>query len=107
MQHHLLNFPDDPEALKQTYQWMFGDNILVAPGKFSMRYFSQTFLVIDPGVSKKHVYLPKTDLKWINVGNFLSYDESDGRFRIGLGEFLNGGQYIDVPAGKQRICELI
>lgn len=31
MRHHIINFPYDKEALKQNYQYMFGDSLLTAP----------------------------------------------------------------------------
>lgn len=31
MRHHLFSFPNDEEALKQDYQFMFGDCFLAAP----------------------------------------------------------------------------
>ena len=40
-----LHYPDDPKAYEQYYEYMFGDDLLVAP-------------VLEPGVDTWEVYLP-------------------------------------------------
>ena len=40
-----LHYPDDPKAYDQSYEYMFGDDLLVAP-------------VLEPGVDNWTVYLP-------------------------------------------------
>ena len=40
-----LHYPDDPKAYDQSYEYMFGDDLLVAP-------------VLEPGVDTWEVYLP-------------------------------------------------
>ena len=40
-----LQYPEDPKAFDQSYQYMFGDDLLVAP-------------VLQPGVENWTVYLP-------------------------------------------------
>ncbi|GAA4300460.1 glycoside hydrolase family 31 protein [Aestuariibaculum suncheonense] len=52
MRPMVMDFQDDDEALKNPYQYMFGQSLLVAP-------------VVEPGVKKGEVYLPK-DITWYN-----------------------------------------
>ena len=47
----VMDFADDSDALAQKYEYMFGSAFLVAP-------------VLDPGVGKWPVYLPKTNGGW-------------------------------------------
>lgn len=89
MRHHVLHFPGDPEALRQTYQYLFGDRILVAP-------------IVDPGRTDQAVYLPAGE-EWIDVGSTCAYDEADGRFRIAAAARRPGGQHVTVAAPLDRI----
>ncbi len=67
-----LQYQDDPEAFDQDYQYMFGDDLLVAP-------------VLEPGVENWNVYLPgKGELwKWL-------WDRLEAPY------YIDGGQYITV-----------
>jgi alpha-D-xyloside xylohydrolase len=50
----VFDFPDDPEALKQKYEYMFGPSLLVSP-------------ITEPGVTEWKTYLPKSEGGWMEV----------------------------------------
>ena len=66
-----LQYPEDSEAYKQDYQYMFGDDLLVAP-------------VLEPNVENWNVYLPGPD-NWVWF-----WDQSDQT------DLIPGGQSISV-----------
>jgi alpha-D-xyloside xylohydrolase len=70
----VMDFPDDPRALDQKYEYMFGPAFLVAP-------------VLDPGITKAHVYAPKSKGGW---------------FDWWTGQFIASGAdaAVDAPVGK-------
>lgn len=70
----VMDFKDDPDAIRQPYEYMFGQSFLVAP-------------VIEPGVTVWKVYLPKST-QW--------YD-------LWTGRQFNGGQTINVAAPQDKI----
>lgn len=51
MRHMALEYPDDTTALSQTFQYMLGGSLLVAP-------------VVDAATTNKSVYLPNTE--WVD-----------------------------------------
>ena len=71
----VFDFADDPEALKQDCEYMFGPDYLVCP-------------ITEAGVTSWRVYLPKNPGGW-------------EEFRSGS-RYL-GGQYIDCPADLEFI----
>ena len=71
----VFDFADDPEALKQKYEYMFGPDLLVSP-------------VTEPGVSEWRTYLPKNKNGW-----------RDKR----TGQHYDGGQYVVTPVTKAYI----
>ena len=71
----VFDFTNDPEALQQKYEYMFGPALLVSP-------------VTEPGVTVWRTYLPKHDGGW--------YD-----YRTG--EHYDGGQYVTTPVTKAFI----
>lgn len=66
---------------------MFGPSILAAP-------------VVHAGVKLQSVYLPRLpgQGQWVDLSSDLSYDTSDGRFRIASSPLLDGGQSVEVRA---------
>lgn len=64
MRHMLLEFPNDPIARVQNYQYMLGSDVLVAP-------------VTDPGKNEWQVYLPAGE--WVHIWTKKSY-KSKGSF---------------------------
>lgn len=82
--HHSLHFPRDDEAMNQQYQYMFGSQLLVAP-------------VIYDGARVQDVYLP-TNQDWYDIMSNATYDESDGRFRLGFSTLTQGGKTVRVKA---------
>jgi alpha-D-xyloside xylohydrolase len=71
----IFDFADDPEALKQKYQYMFGPALLISP-------------VTEPGVSEWRSYLPK------NKGGWTDYR---------TGQHYEGGQYVTTAVTKAYI----
>ncbi|XP_046572431.1 sulfoquinovosidase-like [Haliotis rubra] len=93
MRAHILEFYDDPEALLPEDQYMFGDSILVAP-------------ILNENWTGRTVYLPKGET-WIDISSNMTYDESDGRFRIGQSEPLEGGKFVTISAPLDTIPLLV
>lgn len=73
MRHLVLRYPDDPEAVHQEYQYLLGDELLVAP-------------VIEPGATTRRVYFPP--------GRWFGYWDDAVR---------DGPGYQEVPAPLERI----
>ena len=71
----VFDFADDPVALRQKYEYMFGPRLLVSP-------------VTESGVTTWNTYLPKTRGKWM-----------DRR----TGKVYKGGQYVTTPVSKSYI----
>ncbi len=71
----VFDFADDPVALQQKYEYMFGPSLLISP-------------VTEPGVTTWKTYLPKTKGQW-----------RDKR----TGETYKGGQYVTTPIDKAHI----
>ena len=57
----VFDFADDPEALRQKYEYMFGPSLLVSP-------------VTEPGVTTWQTYLPKNQGGWKEVHTGKHYD---------------------------------
>ena len=70
-----FDFADDPEALKQKYEYMFGPTLLISP-------------VTEPGVTEWRTYLPPNKDGW-----------RDKR----TGQHYEGGQYVTTPVTKAFI----
>ena len=71
----VFDFADDPEALKQKYEYMFGPELLISP-------------VTEPGVTEWKTYLPK------NKGGWKDYR---------TGQHYDGGQTITTKIDKAHI----
>ena len=71
----VFDFADDPEALKQKYEYMFGPAMLISP-------------VTEPGVTTWRTYLPKSEGGW--------YDYHTG-------QHYTGGQYVTTAVTKAYI----
>ena len=71
----VFDFADDPEALKQKYEYMFGPALLISP-------------VMEPGVTAWQTYLPKNKEGW--------YDYHTG-------QHYAGGQYVTTAVTKAYI----
>ena len=71
----VFDFADDPEALQQKYEYMFGPALLVSP-------------VTEPGVTSWRTYLPRHKGGW--------YD-----YRTG--QHYPGGQYVTTPVTRAHI----
>jgi alpha-D-xyloside xylohydrolase len=74
MRPMVMDFKDDPAAVSQSYQYMFGKSFLVAP-------------ITEPGVTQWDVYLPKST-SWYNFWT---------------GKRFTGGQTIKADAPQDKI----
>ena len=57
----VFDFADDPEALQQKYEYMFGPDLLISP-------------VTEPGVTEWRTYLPKQEGGWRDYRTDRHYD---------------------------------
>lgn len=71
----VMDFADDPAALEQKHQFMFGPSLLVAP-------------VTEPGAKKWSLYLPEQEKGW---------------FDFRSGEQFEGGRLLEVPVDLTAI----
>ena len=71
----VFDFADDPEALQQQYEYMFGPKLLISP-------------VTEPGVTEWQTYLPK------NAGGWDDYR---------TGQHYEGGQTVTTPVTLAHI----
>ena len=71
----VFDFADDPAALQQKYEYMFGPDLLISP-------------VTEPGVTEWHSYLPKNARGWRDLRTGQHYD---------------GGQFVTTPVDKAHI----
>ena len=71
----VFDFADDPEALQQKYEYMFGPKYLISP-------------VTEPNVTEWKTYLPKNEGGWTDYRTGIHYD---------------GGQTITTPVTKAYI----
>ena len=71
----VFDFADDPEALRQKHEYMFGPELLISP-------------VTEPGVTQWTTYLPHNAGGWTDQRTGLKYD---------------GGQYVTTPVDKAHI----
>ena len=71
----VFDFADDPEALAQKYEYMFGPRLLISP-------------VTEPGVTEWTTYLPKSAQGWRDYRT---------------GRFYEGGQTVTTPVDKAHI----
>ena len=71
----VFDFTDDPEALQQKYEYMFGPTLLISP-------------VTEPGVTEWKTYLPK------NKGGWRDYR---------TGQHYEGGQTVTTPVDIAHI----
>ncbi len=71
----VFDFADDPVALQQKYEYMFGPSLLVSP-------------ITEPGVTEWKTYLPKTEGGWQEIHT---------------GEHFEGGQTVTTKVFKEFI----
>ena len=71
----VFDFANDPEALRQTHQYMFGPSLLINP-------------ITEPKVSQWRTYLPH------NTGGWYDYH---------TGKHYEGGQYVTTPVSISQI----
>ena len=71
----VFDYANDPEALRQKYEYMFGPDLLISP-------------VTEPGVTSWRTYLPQIEGGWNDYHTGIHYD---------------GGQYVTTPVTKAFI----
>jgi hypothetical protein len=79
-----LLYPQDPTAVRQQDDYMFGDSLLVAP-------------VMQPGQTEREVYLPKG--RWVDL--WRSADPSLKTLK--RAKVLRGGREVTVPAPLEEL----
>ena len=91
--HLALAYPDDPRAVAQQEEFMFGDDLLVAP-------------VIKPGARSRSLYLPPGE--WVDFWRAVGYDPGSGAFNLaGPVEFTSGGRDLTVPAPLDQLPMMV
>ena len=88
MRHLLLGWPDDPQALATGDQYLFGDDLLVAP-------------ILAPGLTERAVYLPAGE--WIDLWRAVAYDSPSGGLVAGRATVISGGQTVTAPAPPDEL----
>ena len=83
----VFDFPDDPEALKQQTEYMFGPSLLVCP-------------VTEPGIKTMRVYLPGDGQEWVSFNAFVNASERGIMVKPYV---YKGGTYVDVEVSKDCI----
>ena len=71
----VFDFSDDPQALQQKYEYMFGPALLISP-------------ITEPKVTQWNTYLPKNEGGW---------------FDYYTGKHYDGGQTVTTPVDLTRI----
>ncbi len=84
MRQLALVYPKDPAAIARDDEWMFGDDLLVAP-------------VLAPGATERRLYLPAG--RWVDV--WRSADPSLRTLR--RARVLRGGGEVTVPAPLEEL----
>ena len=81
----VFDYPDDPEALKQQTEYMFGTSLLVCP-------------VTEPGITSMRVYLPENEHGWVLFDQYKSDYPTEHQDTV-----YKGGTYVEVPVTPYRI----
>jgi alpha-glucosidase (family GH31 glycosyl hydrolase) len=83
MRHLALTNPDDPIALGQEDEFMFGEELLAAP-------------VLEPGATTRTVYLPEG--RWIDFWRAVRYRSGPGSLELKKARAVAGGRSTTIPA---------
>ena len=92
MRHLSLVHPDDRRAMAREDEFLFGDDLLVAP-------------VLEPGATERELYLP--DGGWIDLWRAVAYDEGSGGLELGRAALLRGGRSVTVPAPLEELPTMV
>ena len=92
MRHLALVAPDDPAAIAQEDEFMFGPDLLAAP-------------VVERGARERRLYAPAG--RWIDFWRSVGFEESSGAFVLGRVESLSGGQDHVLPAPLDQLPLLV
>jgi alpha-D-xyloside xylohydrolase len=88
----VFDFADDPEALKQKYEYMFGHALLVSP-------------VVEAGVSEWPTYLPRNKGGWYEMHTARHYDGGQTVTTEAadfIPVFARGGSIVPLANGKKQ-----
>lgn len=92
MRAMVLAYPNDRRASGLDNQYLFGQDLLVAP-------------VINEGETRRKVYLPKG--KWVDFWRSFRYDESSGAIDLTRPRTRNGGGWRNLAAPLEEIPLLL
>jgi hypothetical protein len=88
VRHLALTHPEDPEAVAQQTEFMFGPDLLAAP-------------VIEPGAVERSLYLPRG--RWVDLWRSVSYRSKRGALRPRRARLLKGGREVTIPAPLEEL----
>ncbi len=89
MRQLALAYPGDRRATGSEDEFLFGDDLLVAP-------------VLAPGARSRRLYVP--DGRWIDFWKAVAYRPgSDGSFALGRARVIAGGRQRTVPAPLEQV----
>jgi alpha-glucosidase (family GH31 glycosyl hydrolase) len=92
MRHLSLVYPDDRRALAREDEFLFGDDLLVAP-------------VLEPGATERELYLPEGG--WIDLWRAVTYDEASGGLDLGRAAVVRGRRSLTVPAPLEELPTMV
>lgn len=87
MRHLSLVFPGDPRATERDDEYLFGDDVLVAP-------------VLGPGETERSLYLPAG--RWVDLWRSAGL-APDASLRLGSATVLAGRRDVTVPAPPEEL----
>jgi sulfoquinovosidase len=91
--HLALAFPDDPAAVAQQEQYMFGPDLLAAP-------------VIQPGARQRELYLPGG--QWVDFWRAAGFEPGSGAYSLTQrAALLVGGRNLTLPAPLDELPLLV
>ena len=92
MRHLALAYPDDPDAVARSDEYLLGPELLVAP-------------VLDQGATERPLYLPRG--RWVDLWRSAAYRERDGAIALRRATVLRGARAATVPAPLEELPLLV
>lgn len=97
MRPMVMDFSDDPEALAQNYQFMFGPSLLVAP-------------IVEADPKEWKVYLPRTEGGWYDFRTGRKTEKAHGYISVpatleDIPVFVKAGSILPLSTGGKHVKE--